>query len=150
MRAVFALLGLVALAACVSPPSETSEEAAARAQKYADALFARWKKTSQDFCAHDPNAAAFANQAACEMWVTNYLASAYLESLQRYSKPQPQTPPSFVPGPSGQQGVPMYPQSSCIGPVVNGECHGTILYPGPAPKRCYGTVLFGKCTGPEF
>lgn len=47
-------------------------------------------------------------------------------------------------------------ESDCIGAVVNGVCHGspspdaTIrMKTGQAPK-CYGTVVGGRCTGPEF
>ncbi len=55
-----------------------------------------------------------------------------------------------VPGADGLAGTPMYPASDCIGAVVNGVCHGSILHPGAAPKRCYGSVLNGQCIGPEF
>lgn len=74
---------------------------------------------------------------------------------QQQSLAAPQSRPSssvVVPnsGSDALPGIPMYPASSCIGPVIMGECKGTILNPGPAPKRCYGTVLNGKCIGPEF
>lgn len=50
----------------------------------------------------------------------------------------------------GRNGTPMYPERSCIGAVINGKCHGSILHPGPVPKRCHGTVLQGKCIGAEI
>jgi hypothetical protein len=48
------------------------------------------------------------------------------------------------------QGETVYPRSACIGAVVNGECHGSVL-PSPSPSvRCYGQMLNGQCTGPQF
>jgi hypothetical protein len=47
-------------------------------------------------------------------------------------------------------GETVYPRSACIGAVVNGECHGSVL-PSPSPSvRCYGQMLKGQCTGPKF
>jgi hypothetical protein len=45
-------------------------------------------------------------------------------------------------------GQPVYDASQCIGPVVNGVCHGSTL--GQPVARCYGTMLNGQCTGPQF
>ncbi len=53
-------------------------------------------------------------------------------------------------GGSQQYGTPVYREDQCIGAVVNGVCHGTILAPGYNAPRCYGQMLFGKCTGPMF
>lgn len=47
-------------------------------------------------------------------------------------------------------GQPVYPASDCIGAVVNGVCHGSILPRQAVPVRCFGTMLNGKCTGPMF
>lgn len=47
-------------------------------------------------------------------------------------------------------GIPMYPRSSCIGAVLMGVCKGEILHIGPVPKRCYGQMLNGKCTGKAY
>lgn len=47
-------------------------------------------------------------------------------------------------------GEPVYHASECIGAVVNGRCHGTIM-PEPRPHpRCYGQWVMGHCTGPQF
>jgi hypothetical protein len=34
--------------------------------------------------------------------------------------------------------------------VVNGVCHGTIQSTDPMPQRCYGQMVNGQCTGPQF
>jgi hypothetical protein len=47
-------------------------------------------------------------------------------------------------------GIPVYPEKSCIGPVINGVCKGEILHPGPPKEKCYGQWLNGKCIGPQF
>ncbi len=44
----------------------------------------------------------------------------------------------------------VYPESACIGAVVMGECHGSILSTDPDPERCYGEMIAGRCTGPQF
>jgi hypothetical protein len=49
-----------------------------------------------------------------------------------------------------QSGTPVYKESDCIGAVVNGVCHGTIQSTDPMPQRCYGQMINGKCTGPQF
>ena len=51
---------------------------------------------------------------------------------------------------TSKPGTPVYPKSSCIGAVVNGVCHGEIGGVHPNPKRCYGDMLNGRCTGPMF
>lgn len=47
-------------------------------------------------------------------------------------------------------GIPLYPEDDCIGAVVNGVCHGTIITPPDLQPRCYGTFLNGECIGPKF
>jgi hypothetical protein len=48
-------------------------------------------------------------------------------------------------------GQTVYSQRECIGAVVMGQCHGSILpdYSRPHPT-CYGQMLNGICTGPMF
>lgn len=46
-------------------------------------------------------------------------------------------------------GVKVYKESQCIGAVVAGECHGEVI-PNGTEETCYGDILFGKCTGPQF
>lgn len=47
-------------------------------------------------------------------------------------------------------GTPVYSAGECIGPVVAGVCHGSVIDTNPARPRCYGTMLNGQCTGPMF
>jgi len=49
-------------------------------------------------------------------------------------------------------GQPVYRADDCIGAVVNGVCHGAISPRGQIeqPTRCYGQMLNGQCTGPQF
>lgn len=49
-----------------------------------------------------------------------------------------------------RHGTPVYPASDCIGPVIMGICHGSILPSQAVPQRCYGTMLNGSCIGPQF
>jgi hypothetical protein len=48
-------------------------------------------------------------------------------------------------------GQTVYSPRECIGAVVMGQCHGSILpdYGRPHPT-CYGQMLNGICTGPMF
>ncbi|MXZ13025.1 MAG: hypothetical protein F4Y78_03300 [Candidatus Dadabacteria bacterium] len=47
-------------------------------------------------------------------------------------------------------GFPVYEESECIGPVINGVCHGGVIDTNPMRERCYGDWLMGECTGPQF
>ena len=43
------------------------------------------------------------------------------------------------------------PRGQCIGAIVMGECKGTAVMPErPGRKKCYGSVVGGKCVGAEF
>lgn len=44
----------------------------------------------------------------------------------------------------------VYDQSECVGPVVNGRCHGTILPNRAYHPTCHGEWINGQCTGPQF
>ena len=50
----------------------------------------------------------------------------------------------------GRAGTPVYKESECIGPVVNGVCRGTVIDTDPGRQRCYGQMINGRCTGPQF
>ena len=56
---------------------------------------------------------------------------------------------SVYPVGSSTTGQKVYRADECIGAVVNGQCHGSIIPKGYAPT-CYGTMLNGQCTGPMF
>ena len=47
-------------------------------------------------------------------------------------------------------GQTVYSADECIGPVIMGECHGSILPKSAYHPTCYGTMLNGQCTGPMF
>lgn len=53
--------------------------------------------------------------------------------------------------PNFGDGQTVYSPRECIGAVVMGECHGSVLpdYSRPHPT-CYGQMLNGSCTGPMF
>jgi hypothetical protein len=57
----------------------------------------------------------------------------------------------MVAAPNVGGGQTVYSPSECIGAVVMGVCHGSILpdYSRPHPT-CYGQMLNGVCTGPMF
>jgi hypothetical protein len=57
---------------------------------------------------------------------------------------------SAAEGPMGS-GQTVYSPSECIGAVVMGVCHGSILPDYSRPhSTCYGQMLNGVCTGPMF
>lgn len=66
------------------------------------------------------------------------------------------TPPEDTPSPNiaattpPPNGVPVYDPSECIGPIIMGECKGSILPHSAHHQTCYGTMLNGQCTGPMF
>lgn len=48
------------------------------------------------------------------------------------------------------QGQVVYSASQCIGSVVNGVCHGSIMPDAQYHPTCYGQMLNGQCIGPMF
>ena len=51
---------------------------------------------------------------------------------------------------TGQPGTPVYSSDECVGAIVNGVCHGSIIPKSAVPVRCYGTMINGQCTGAMF
>ena len=50
---------------------------------------------------------------------------------------------------SGQLGgIKRYGNDQATGPVINGVHHG--VPDGPPRATCYGAIVAGSCTGPEF
>ena len=68
---------------------------------------------------------------------------------QTTSVQQQQTTPMQQQMQMQQYGQPVYRAQDCIGTVVNGVCHGSTG--GAQPQAtCYGQMLNGQCTGPQF
>ena len=44
----------------------------------------------------------------------------------------------------------VYNSDECIGSVINGQCHGSIIPKSGYHKTCYGEMINGQCTGPMF
>jgi hypothetical protein len=44
----------------------------------------------------------------------------------------------------------VYRADDCIGAVVNGVCHGSVIDTDPAREKCHGAWINGQCTGPQF
>ena len=51
---------------------------------------------------------------------------------------------------SPHQSQKVYSTDECVGAVVNGVCHGTIIPKTGYHKTCYGEMISGICTGPMF
>lgn len=44
----------------------------------------------------------------------------------------------------------VYSADECVGAIVNGECHGSILPNKAYHPTCHGQMINGQCTGPMF
>jgi hypothetical protein len=79
--------------------------------------------------------------------------SARRQAPQLLEEEEDESPPAaaVVAAPNFGGGQTVYSQRECIGAIVMGECHGSILpdYSRPHPT-CYGQMLNGMCTGPMF
>lgn len=53
-------------------------------------------------------------------------------------------------GVNSNGGVTVYSPDECIGPVIMGECKGSLVPQGGCHKTCYGSMLNGQCTGPMY
>ena len=60
------------------------------------------------------------------------------------------SPSETTPGESSVNGTPVYTADECTGAIVNGVCHGSVIPDKAHREKCYGEMLFGKCTGPQF
>jgi hypothetical protein len=72
----------------------------------------------------------------------------YLNWVDSLGLPR-QTPPTQQQMQMQQYGQPVYRAQDCIGAVVNGVCHGSTGAAQPQ-ATCYGQMLNGQCTGPQF
>ena len=82
----------------------------------------------------------------CLIKLTEALINAY---AGQPSQRDPTSRKSVTSAPN-VSGTPIYRADECTGPVINGKCHGSIIPKSAVPQRCYGTMLNGQCTGPQF
>lgn len=81
---------------------------------------------------------------------------AYVETMRSVysvSAPRRATSSEGVANRSGAattDGHTVYSASECIGPVIMGECKGSILPNTAYHQTCHGEMLNGMCTGPMF
>ncbi|MDH4565943.1 hypothetical protein E8E95_04565 [Pseudomonas sp. BN414] len=73
----------------------------------------------------------------------------YLQWVDSLNLPRQTTPPQQQLQMQQQYGQPVYRAQDCIGAVVNGVCHGSTGAAQPQ-STCYGQMLNGQCTGPQF
>lgn len=66
-----------------------------------------------------------------------------LKHLSNHSKPRKNNT-------SAIEGIKVYNEDECIGAIVMGRCHGSIINKDSYHKTCYGEWLDGACTGPYF
>ncbi len=69
-----------------------------------------------------------------------YIANANSSSPSRRAASQPVT----------AHGQKVYRADECVGAVVNGQCHGSIIPKSTNRPTCYGDMINGQCTGPMF
>ena len=80
---------------------------------------------------------------------TGFSEPAAPPPASRAPRPREKWPPPAVVG-RVEQGGKVYDPSECIGPVIMGRCHGSILPNKAYHPTCHGTWLNGHCTGPMF
>lgn len=54
------------------------------------------------------------------------------------------------PASDDDQGKTVYSARECVGPVIMGECQGSIVPSAAYHPTCHGEFLNGQCTGPMF
>lgn len=94
--------------------------------------------------------AAMAPSAGKTSVAACYATFAAVVRIQAAALP---TPAAIPARPSRQQRSgphTVYSPSECVGAVVNGICHGSILPNGGPHQVCHGEMLNGACTGPTF
>jgi len=77
-------------------------------------------------------------------------ADAYLMKWRQEYSAYADQPATANVGGNPQNGTTVYRASECIGAIVNGECHGSILPQTATHPVCHGQMINGMCTGPMF
>ena len=50
----------------------------------------------------------------------------------------------------GDKSGKVYTADECVGAIVNGVCHGSIVPKAGRHKTCYGQMINGRCTGAMY
>lgn len=119
------------------------------AQEYSETIMEHSKKLCETTSSDKPEATRQTEIDACIEYVyTSVMTKAQADTSGSASK---ESARSVSPAASsnGSVGQKVYRADECVGAVVNGQCHGSIIPRGNAPT-CYGTMLNGQCTGPMF
>jgi hypothetical protein len=142
MRAAFAILGPFALCACAGSPIAREKQASVNYEQ----SFSDYRQCLID----NPN-----NVKACDtklVAMKNWANAMNVQNERTYTIQQPQSGQTeqtrAIRQP--QSGQTVYSASECIGPIVMGVCHGSILPNQATHQTCYGEMLNGTCTGPMF
>lgn len=82
-----------------------------------------------------------------------YRTTAELQRLSNSQSTYPGTGMRTAPASNSyeyENGTKVYSADECIGPIIMGECHGSILPNKAYSPTCHGQMLNGQCTGPMF
>jgi hypothetical protein len=100
---------------------------------------------------------ALTPEQKAELWANDHESKVliagvvYIQGARNSVATQSRPSPTAVSAPLIQgQGQKVYSPSECIGAIVNGVCHGSILPQSAYHPTCHGEMLNGMCTGPMF
>lgn len=144
------ILGLtIATTGCTSVARKIGEFRAEVHQTYYNAFDQMARDGATESCqAQQAESAGQMNALAYEQCLAseyqqqmNFYASTMNRGIQNSSARRAEQP---------SYGTKVYRADECIGAVVNGVCHGSILPKTANHPTCYGQMINGQCTGPMF
>lgn len=150
VKTILAVSGLALLAGCSTMAEYAAEARASYDKGYYEAFSKAAMEDTEKYCYEK-----FKDQADLVKenpdLVKDCINNDYEKRLNYYLTHSTSTR-SNAPVTAGQSGTgqKVYSADECIGAIVNGVCHGSILPKSGYQKTCHGTMINGQCTGPMF
>lgn len=156
VKTILTVSGLALMAGCTSTAQKLGE---LRADLYAPIYEAQLSSYSEsakndavEYCVDKFEDSSLAGDEYKEQ-IRPCLETEYNKRMDFYisqNNKSQSSKPSVTNYQDGNSGSKVYSSDECIGAVVNGVCHGSILPKSGYHKTCHGTMINGQCTGPMF
>ena len=152
VKTILAVSGLALLAGCTSTAQKLGE---LRADLYAPMYEAQLSSFSEsakndavEYCVGKFKNSSLTDEEYKQQ-IKPCLETEYNKRMDFYISQSNNNQSSKQPV-TGSSGNKVYSSDECIGAIVNGVCHGSILPRPGYHKTCHGTMINGQCTGPMF
>lgn len=134
--------------AMLESTEQTKKQIAKNNLEFAQSMFEKSKKLCEIKMKPEPKETRDQSISACTKFVFNSVMSQWLNNeTDSYSRNQQEQ--LLVPK-YNSNSTSVYTSDECVGAIVNGVCHGSIIPKTGYHRTCHGQMLNGQCTGPMF